>query len=131
VQEADTLVEEDKTFVEQQYADIVRALKHASTSPEIDESSAVSRLLLSVAAPALNMLETGTSDSELNAIARQILRERASLFNLSNVSAANEPTLQIELDSSILDVQGFPIDFPKSHNPIQEVRLKLGRKSGG
>ncbi len=125
-QEADALIDRDSAFIESNYGDIVGALKYASISPRIDESSAVSELLLAVVAPALSRLDEDTSDSELNAIARQILRERASLFGLSNISAtSDEPTLQVTLDSTVLNVQGFPVDFPKSCNLIQQVQMRL------
>ena len=128
--EADVLVGKDKTFVEGRYEDIVRALKHASTSPRIDEAYAVSELLLSVVAPALLRLDKEISDSELNAIARRIVGESASLFSLSKVlRASEEPILRATLKSRVLDVQGFPIDFPKSCNPNQQVQMELRRKA--
>jgi ABC-type branched-subunit amino acid transport system ATPase component len=129
IQEADKLTDKDRAFVEQCYADIIRALRYASTSPKIDESSAISELLLSVIAPTLNRFDGETTDSELKGFAQQFLRDGASLFSLSNASATkDEPILRVELNSSVLDVQGFPVDFPKDCNVNREVKLKLGRK---
>jgi OLD-like protein/putative AbiEii toxin of type IV toxin-antitoxin system len=129
-QEAKSLIEKDSAFIERSYEDILRALRFASTSPQIDEASAVALLLLSVAAPALMKLDKDISDLELASIAMNVLGDRASMFDFKNISSErDELTLYVGLKSTVLDIEGLPIELRKGSNLVEEVRSKIGRKA--
>ena len=130
VQEADELIQKDGVFIELHYSDIVRALRYASEAPEIDEISALSELLSAVAGPALYRLSKETNNSELDTIARKTLGEgAASIFTITNITGENsEPTIQIGLNSSILNVTGFPIKLPKNCNVNRVIESKIKQK---
>ena len=127
VAEADWLMEQDNQFIIDDYDDILRALRFASGLIQIDELSALKTLLLSVVAPILNDLSEDTSDTELNSIAFNILRDRASLFKLSkaHIEGTGELALSVDIESNVLDIEGFPILFPKSSNPILHLETVL------
>jgi ABC-type polar amino acid transport system ATPase subunit len=130
VQEADKLIQKDGGFIERHYSDIVRALRYASEAPEIDEISALSELLSAVAGPALYRLSKETNNSELDTIARKTLGEgAASIFTITNITGENsEPTIQIGLNSSILNVTGFPIKLSKRCNVNSVIESSIRQK---
>jgi predicted ATPase len=124
--EADKLILETDQFIENHYSDVVRALNYSAKAPEINESCAVAELLLQVAPPIQLNLNENTSNSELESTVLRILREKASLFEVSNISVnISDPTIEIDLKTDILDVSGFPITFTTNCNLVQEVKRKI------
>lgn len=127
-EEAEKLSFESRSFIEKHYADVVRALSYAAQAPTIDEATKVSELLLSIAAPMLSQLKQDTNQTQLEAIAENILRERATLFQVTNNSTADNLSIKIDLKSQTLKVSGFPIVLTKGHDPIKDVETKIKRK---
>lgn len=125
VEEIEHLLGQAKEYSLTMYDDIVRSLKYAASTKEIDESKAIANYLLAVASPALGIIEEEISDAQLQANAMKIVGEISSIFKLSKIINEGIPTLRVELNSYILEVSGFPVDFPKGANPIEIVRNKL------
>ncbi len=57
--------------------------------------------------------------------ARKILGDIASIFRLSKVDVDGIANIRVELNSDILEVDQFPMNFPKGENPISLVNRKL------
>ncbi len=109
--------------IENQYSDIIRALRYAAQLPKIDELSTLSDLFLAVVAPALNRLNKDTTDKELQSSSYSILNERSSLFNLTKVNTdGDDLAIKVELQSKILDVKGFPIKLQKDCDILKEAK---------
>jgi hypothetical protein len=129
VEEVEGFSNETEGFAESNYADLVRALKFASAITDIDEARALRDLLLSVAAPALANLSRETTGEELNLLARQQVGEKASLLQLDLYNGSSTPELVIRLNSTVLDVQGFPIRLQQDSNVVMEINRQLGMRN--
>jgi hypothetical protein len=57
------------------------------------------------------------------------LRERATLFQIENISTAINLSISIDLKPKTLDVSGFPIIFKKGQDLIKNVEEKIKRKN--
>ncbi|MDB9513453.1 AAA family ATPase [Kamptonema animale CS-326] len=127
-QEAEEFANKERSFFEEHYADVVKALNYAAQAPTIDEATKVSELLLAVAAPLLSQLKQDTNQAQLEAIAEGILRERATLFQIEKTSTVNELSLKFDLKPKTLNVSGFPITLNKGQDPIKDVEAQIKGK---
>ncbi len=118
--EALTIVEAAEDAVTSQYGDVVRCIKFASNVDKICEAEALQDLLLSVAAPAQGRLVANNRDEDLNALARQTIGERASLFHVTKKNGH----LEIDVSSNILDVADC---FPITIGPDENVVFAIGK----
>lgn len=107
------------------YSDIVRALQFAASTEEIDERKIIADYLLAVISPAIVTMDSEKTDSELQSNAKRIVGEISSIFKLSKVERNGSILIRVELNSNIIDAQGFPIDFPLDRNPIEIVKNSL------
>jgi hypothetical protein len=107
------------------FGDIVEAIKFASQAKPIDEGAAIRDMTLAIVAPALASITETTTETELNAKCRNLLGKKASLFKLS-IENDNGLFLVVNLDSNILDVQGFPLRIAAESNPISTVNKQMG-----
>ena len=125
-QEAERIASEPSKDVESRYADVLRALRHESETVRIDESSAIAKLLVPVVARIMYDLEPESTPLDLAEVAREVLKEKASLFRFSLVPESKEEqtTLRVELNTRILEVECFPIDFPKGCDILSTIREK-------
>jgi hypothetical protein len=114
--------------IQEAYRDVVECLKFASNSPEIDEAAALSDLLLSVAAPSIGRISKEMTKEQLKNISYQILNDRSTLFDLDVETSEENVNIKISCNSSILEVDGFPITFNKNSNPVAEVKSKIKPK---
>ena len=128
-QEVESMIGESSTEIADRYADVLKALKHAATVPPIDELSALRKLLVPVVARILDDLETSTAPIDVSQVAREVLSEKARLFGFSIIQGSKDKavTLRVKLQSAILDVEGFPIDFPKGCDVPSTIRDNLTR----
>jgi len=125
VEETLNLASEEHSRIEERYDVLLRALRRASSTPTIDEAAAVRTLLGSVVGGVTMEMQMNTTNEELRSIAERVAQEQAVLFTLSNVSAGKaEPTLQVDLASTILDVDGFPI-MVTAQNAHNEIRNRI------
>jgi len=112
--EAEAILMADDASLRLQWADIIRCVEYSAQHPRVDEAGRLRQLLLSVLAPCLDGCTSDTPSSELNQRARGLLNDRASLFDIENVTVAAGPArLKVMITSSILDGWGFPIEVTK------------------
>lgn len=118
----------DLVHVRNTYSDIIKGLKFAAKSPEIDEAGALSDLVLAAVTPAISRLNKNSTNQDVEAIAKQMLNERSAIFDLSVEHDGEDVLLVINNKSVILDVEGFPLKFRSSSNPIEVVKAHIKRK---
>lgn len=123
--EATCILSEEVPKVEEDYKDIITAIKFASNAEEINEAEAIRELVLAIASPALAILTKDTSDAQLKSSSRNMLGTKAELFFLSKHIEGKEIYLRIEMITEILEVSGFPLKIKKSSNPIEEVNRQM------
>lgn len=110
--ELDWIQDSSNSEIEQAYGDVMRCVRYAANTEDIQESEALRDILLSVAAPAQAKLHGVTSNQDLQLLSRSILGERSEIFELSLQGEA----LVLDLKSEILDVTGFPMEIKKDDN---------------
>lgn len=107
------------------FGDIIEAIKYASQAKSINEGAAIRNMVLAIVAPALATITEATTDVELNTNCRNLFGNKASLFRLS-IENENGLALIVNLATSILDVQGFPLRIPAGSNLISTVNEQMG-----
>ena len=122
VEEIEYLKKCDDNDIIRALGEIVRCVKFSSLGEIINEVDSLKDLLLSIAAPVLAKLNSGVTTQDVRFIARSILGERAKIFNVSVLN--NE--IVIDIDSNILNVQGFPLKLKYGDNVIEVVEQALG-----
>jgi len=127
VEEVNFFSEKDSIFLNSQYSDIVRCLRYAAQTQEINEVEALKEVLLSVIAPVLGALREGIKQAEINSIINSAIGDRSSLFTVT-VDENNWKKISINITSKILDVTCFPFDIEKDDNLIKIIDTKLELK---
>jgi len=126
VEEMEGILNGNKRTLHSNYKEILNILIYASRSPKINEAKALSDLLLAIASPAISRLNTNPSITEIQSLAYNIIGERSSIFKIELENTENEgPTLIIDNNSKILEVDGFPISFKKNSNVVEYVKEKI------
>lgn len=123
--EMEFISQQDKTVLQEQYADILRCVQFASKAEPICEADALRDLLLSVAAPAHARLKAGDSAKDFNILARSILGERSKIFDL----AVKDDSLVISIASNILRIDGFPLSVSKDDDAVKIISLVLAKNA--
>lgn len=111
--------------IKNSYEDIVRCLKYASSTEDINESKLISHYLLAFVTPILSDIDYFTTKEEIERSAKKFVGEISSIFEPSIIGDKENLILRIDLKSEILEIDNFPIDFPKGSNPIEIVRYKF------
>ena len=107
--------------LEDAYDDVVRCLRVASDSVEINEAEILQDLALSIVPAAHARIQDNTLGIDPNARARGLVGERANLFNLGT----NGDSLTVALNSRILNVSGFPITIKRDEDASKAIRAAL------
>ena len=126
--EVNGLMGETANAIRTEYNDILRALNYCSQAKVINEAEAIRDLLLAVITPALATIKKETTEAELTLNSNNLLGAKSSLFRLSKEENGDDIYLIVELASTILDVQGFPLKIKKGNNPIEIVNAALNLK---
>jgi hypothetical protein len=112
----------------ERYNDIARALRFAARTEPIDEMRTLRPIVKAVAAGVLDGFSETTTEEELAVCARALIEGKASLFRLRRLESKDGvPELEINLDSSVLNVSGFPVRLRQGCNPNDEIDRQLGR----
>ncbi|MBD2153160.1 AAA family ATPase [Leptolyngbya sp. FACHB-16] len=122
--EAVSIIESEQSVITQQYEDILKVLRFAARSPEIDEVAAIKELILSVVAPAMVRLATSNNHDLQNTVNR-ILGEDAGTIKLEKIGDDKKTILRVSLKSEILNIAGLPIDLPQDCDPVQFLNERL------
>lgn len=126
--EVNGLIEESVDIVSSSYQDIVRSMIYCAHAQEINEAEAIRDLLLAVATPALASVNEQTTDAELKVFSSNLFGAKSSLFKLGKLKEGEDIFLRINLQSNILEVEGFPLKIKKGSNPIEIVNKSLKLK---
>lgn len=124
VEEIMEIAEQSEVFINERYDDVLRCLKYAANAEVIDETRALKEMVLAIASPALAELEN-KNDADLQALARRLLNDGASLFKLSKHQNRGVAELVVDMESKVLDVGCFPIRLRVNDNPITEVAKQM------
>lgn len=103
------------------FPEMTRCIEYASHGETINEIESLKAVLLSIAAPAVHSLKSGSSTQELNIMSKTILREKADIFEIT----VNEGELSVDIKSDILDVTGFPIVLKDGDDVVKVVDAAL------
>lgn len=106
------------------FNDVVDAIKYAAQAKSIDEGAAIRDIVLAIVTPALASITEATTDIELNTKCRNLFGNIANLFKLS-VETTDQLYLVVSLETSILDVKGFPLRLAIGANPIVDVSAQM------
>lgn len=101
--------------------EMTRCIKFASQGEKINEVESLRDVLLSIAAPAIAKLNSGSNTQEMKVLCKTILREKSELFDL----AVEGEQLIITLKSKILNVSGFPITLEKGDEVVNKIERSL------
>ncbi|HDX9703836.1 TPA: AAA family ATPase [Bacillus thuringiensis] len=127
VEEIQHIITQPREVIATAYDDLVRGLKCAASHKEINESNAIIDYLLAVVTPVLHKIDNILTNQELQLEARKYVGDIAGIFKLSKMNLDGIENVRVEMESNILEVNGFPIDFPKGSNPIDIVNSKFQR----
>jgi energy-coupling factor transporter ATP-binding protein EcfA2 len=121
VDEIDFLEQESNENIISFVPEIVRCIEFASQGEKINEAESLRDVLLSIAAPAMAKLNSGTNTQDIRILAKTILRERAAIFDLEIVNNK----LLIKMNSKILNVTGFPMTFSPGDDVVRVIAQSL------
>ncbi|MDM1249480.1 AAA family ATPase [Acinetobacter sp. R933-2] len=110
-----------KEQIHHAYEDIVKCLKFASSTSEINEALALQDILLAIVAPCIPRIQDATNQEDLNIFASSLFPDKAKIFNLTR----NGNNLIVELKSKIIKCDKFPLTIHKDENIITSIRSKL------
>ena len=112
---------DDEDGIRQKYDDIVRCVEYAADTEKICEADGLRDLTLAVAAPCVATLNAGLTTESATAKARTLIDSRAMIFGLT----VEQGKLKITLESQILDVEGFPMEFSFGDDVVKVVNDRL------
>lgn len=121
VEEISHISEQDVDFVNQNYNDIVVALRYIAMTKKVDESLAVKKELLSELALALGILQQNTTEKDIYAAIKQAKGNGTSLFEYHITNSDGRLGLIVDLQSKILEVQGFPLKIYVGQNVNEKI----------
>ncbi|EGQ7974262.1 AAA family ATPase [Vibrio parahaemolyticus] len=125
VDEIEHLDSLDPSMLEVVLPEVTKCIKFASQGEKINETESLRDVLLSIAAPAIAKLNTGSNTQEMKILCKTILREKSELFDLT----VEGEQLSIALKSNILNVRGFPITIEKGEDVVSKIERILKPKA--
>ena len=111
------------------YQDIINCLIFAASRPKIDEARHVISEALSIVSPALYELNKSSTNEDMERIVRKRGGDVKSIFKLTVDQTREQPILNVDTHSNILEVVGFPIPIQKNGNPNVEIPAKIRSSS--
>ncbi|SSV52242.1 ATP-dependent nuclease [Acinetobacter nosocomialis] len=121
VSEIDYINALSKEEIYKEYEDIVKCLKFAAATVEINETLALRDILLAIIAPCMMKLQDPTNKEDLNNFAISLFPDKAQIFNLIR----ENDSLVIELKTKIIDAKCFPLTIQKDDDLIKTINSKL------
>ncbi|MFQ6372505.1 ATP-dependent nuclease [Shewanella sp. YIC-542] len=121
VDEIDFLENQNNENIISFLPEVVRCIEYASQGEKINEAESLRDVLLSIAAPAMAKLNSGTNTQDIRILAKTILRERAAIFDLE----IENNKLVIKMNSKILNVSGFPMTFEPGDDVVRVIGQSL------
>lgn len=127
LKEIESLNNKDNEFIEEYYLDILKALRYSARFKNIDETESIKLEILSEIAPILNMLKEDTTIDDINTIIRKTRGDNKSLFKYKPMLIDGIPAIEVDLDSKVLDVWGFPFIVKKGEDVISIVNNSINK----
>ena len=106
------------------YASIIAAIVHIAPNQRVDEDQLLRPKLGAVLAAVFLGMDRGSSDEQLNMIAKVTIGADADIFRLSNRSKENL-RLAVEITSPLFQRNTFPFELGQDDNPNVIVPIKL------
>lgn len=128
VEEISHIDEQDIAFVNEYYNDIIVALRYVSITKKVDESFAIKKELLSELALALGILQQNTTEKDIYAAIKQAKGSATSLFEYHIINSDGRLGLKVDLQSKIIEVQGFPLIIYAGQNVNEKIDEVIKRK---
>ena len=125
--EVSQLQDQSDEFVLTHYLDVVQALRYISEASLIDEAYAVRKELLTELALALEVLPHSEDVKNIYSAIKQAKGTAPSLFTYTIVNEQEKKGIKININSTILDVSGFPftVFLGDNVNDIVSKTVKL------
>lgn len=120
-EEISHISEQDIDFVNENYNDIVAALRYVAIARKVDESFAIKKELLSELALALGILQQNTTEKDIYAAIKQAKGNATSLFKYQIINSDGRLGLKVDLQSKIVEVQGFPLIIYAGQNVNEKI----------
>ena len=127
VKEIESLNSKSNEFIEKNYFDILRALRYSAKFKNIDETESIQLELLSELAPIVNNLKKDTTIEDINTIIRKARGNSESLFKYEPKLIDGMPAIEVDLESKILEVSGFPLTVKKGEDVISIVNSAINK----
>ena len=112
--------EKDET-IKENYDIILRCLNYSSNTQKIDEARPIKTELLAEIAPILGQYCQDMTEKDISSIIKQVRGSEKSIFIYNN----EYPNIEVNIESKILKVKGFPIKFKKGDNVNEIVEQKI------
>ncbi|KXH88043.1 MULTISPECIES: AAA family ATPase [Bacillus] len=120
--------QKDDMFIKENYPEVIRLFDFVTDNLEIDETKIIIDFLLAVVTPILNKINKNIDSLEVDTISSHLFNDCNSLFDISILETKGNKSLKVELKSEIMDIEGFPIIFPKGCNPFEVINQNIKRK---
>ncbi len=111
------------------YEDVIRSLRYAALTKNVDESFAVKKELLSELALVMGVLSTVSNEKEIYSIIKQAKGSSTSLFNYKIISNKDILGVEVTLHSTIINVSGLPLQIFTGQNVNDIVNSHIKHKS--
>jgi len=121
IEEIDYLENEEVETIKENYDMILRCLNYCSNTQKIDETRLIKMELLAEIAPILGQYSQDMAEKDINSIIKQVRGNEKSIFTYKN----EYPNIEVNIESKILKVNGFPIKFKKGDNVNEVVEQKV------
>lgn len=124
--EVDEFMNAPPTEVARRFDDPVRALRTAAPIVEVNENDLLREQLGSLLGAALQIVEAGMSDDELNARAASNSSSEQPVFRFSNKTAVGgTKRVEVSIRSPIFSRSTFPFEVTESDNQAFAIRERL------
>lgn len=113
--------EQNIEFINENYNDIIAALRYVAITKKVDESFAIKKELLSELALALGILQLNSTEKDIYAAIKQAKGNVTSLFEYHIINIEGRMGLKVDLQSKIIEVKGFPMIVYAGQNVNEKI----------
>lgn len=121
IEEIDFLDNEKDEIINKNYDIILRCLNYSSNKQKINETRPIKIELLAEIAPILGQYCQEMTEKDISSIIKQVRGSEESIFKYNN----EYPNIEVNIESKILNVKGFPIKFKQGDNVNEIVEQKV------
>jgi hypothetical protein len=111
--------------LKQSYADVLNALSYTAPNQRVDEDLLLRPKLGAVLTAAFLSMSPGSTDDQLNSVAKSTIGADAEVFNLSNRSSEEDLRIEVEMASPLFPRATFPFEVGRDDNLNSVIPTKL------